>query len=286
VFVALEGAYHGDTFGAMSAGDPEPFFRDLDPFLFEVQRVPAETERLASSLEELGERAAGLLVEPLVQGAAGMRMHSVEFLRAARALCTAHGIPLVADEVMTGFGRTGALFACQRAGIAPDVLCLGKGLTGGMLPLAATLATDELFQAFRHDERMRFFPHGHTFTANPIACATALESLRLCHEDEVPARLARIGARIAEPLAALVDHPRVRELRALGGIVALELEPPRGGRAGYAAAGALDMRAHALAHGVLLRPLGNVLYALPPACLTDEECATIARTMAVLVDAG
>ena len=283
VFVALECAYHGDTFGAMAAGDPEPFFRAFAPFLFAVRRVPPDAERLAAELETLGARAAGVIVEPLVQGAAGMRMLASEFLRAARALCDRHGLPLIADEVMTGFGRTGALFACGRAGITPDLLCLGKGLTGGTLPLAATLATEALFEAFLHHERTRFFPHGHTFTANPIACAAALASLELCRVDDVPARLERIGAAIERGLAPLRGDARVLELRRTGGIVALELAVPAGERAGYGSSLALELRKRALARGVLLRPLGNVLYALPPACVTDGECAEIAATMSALV---
>jgi adenosylmethionine---8-amino-7-oxononanoate aminotransferase len=282
VFVALEGAYHGDTFGAMAAGDPEPFFRAFAPFLFEVRRVPARTERLAEALEELGPRAAGFLVEPLVQGAAGMRMHAPAFLRAARELCTRHGLPLIADEVMTGFGRTGALFACQRAEIEPDLLCLGKGLTGGTLPLAATLVREELFRSFLDGERTRFFPHGHTFTGNPIACAAALASLELCREERVPERLERIGARIAAALAPLAGDARVRELRRLGGIVALDLVAPEGAQ-GYGSAMGLELRREALARGVLLRPLGNVLYALPPACLDEDECALVAEVMTALV---
>lgn len=283
VFVALEGAYHGDTFGAMSAGDPEPFFRAFAPFLFSVRRVPPRATALEAALEELGARAAGVIVEPLVQGAAGMRMHGAEFLQAARAACTRAGVPLIADEVLTGFGRTGSLFACQRARIAPDLLCLGKGLTGGTLPLAATLAREELFEAFLHHERARFFPHGHTFTANPIACAAALASLELCRRDDVPAKLERIGARIEHALSPLRERANVLELRRLGGIVALELAVPPGDAPGYLANLGLALRRRALEHGVLLRPLGNVLYALPPACLDDEECARVAAAMTALV---
>jgi adenosylmethionine-8-amino-7-oxononanoate aminotransferase len=210
-------------------------------------------------------------------------MHGAEFLRAARELCDRHGLPLIADEVLTGFGRTGALFACQRAGIAPDLLCLGKALTGGTLPLAATLTTEALFEAFLHHERTRFFPHGHTFTANPIACAAALASLELCRADDVPGRLERIGARIAGELEALAGDPRVLALRHLGGIVALELAVREGDRPGYASELSLALRRDALGRGVLLRPLGNVLYALPPACLDEEECALVGTTMRALV---
>ncbi len=281
VFVALEGAYHGDTFGAMSAGDLRPFFEPFAPFLFEVRRVAPQAELLHAALEELGERAAGLIVEPLVQGAAGMRPVPPEFLRAARALCTERRLPLIADEVLTGFGRTGTLFACERAGIAPDLLVLAKALTGGTLPLAATLVSEELYRSFLRDETC-FFPHGHTYTANPIACAAALASLELCLEEDVPARLSRIGERLEQGLAALRDSSAVLEIRRLGGIVALELAPPSGDRPGYLSALGLELRRRAIDRGVLLRPLGNVLYAMPPACLTDGECDRLAEVLVEL----
>lgn len=282
VFVALEGAYHGDTFGAMAAGDPEPFFTTFAPLCFAVRRAPVDADGagVAGALAELGERAAGVIVEPLLQGAAGMRVMSARFVQQVRAACTAHGVPLIADEVMTGFGRTGAMFACERAGVAPDVLCLAKGLTGGTLPLAATLATEALFASFLHHERSRFFPHGHTFTANPIACAVALASLQLCREDDVPRRFEAIGSALHARLADLRGHARVRDLRQLGGMVAIELSVDR---PGYLSDHALTLRAAAIDRGVLLRPLGNVLYALPPACVTDAEVALLADTMRALV---
>lgn len=285
VFVALEGAYHGDTFGAMAAGDPDPFFTALAPLFFRVQRVPVDADgaSVAAALQSLGERAAGVIVEPLLQGAAGMRVQPSGFLPGVRAACTAHGVPLVADEVFTGFGRTGSMFACERAGVRPDVLCLAKGLTGGTLPLAATLASEELFAAFLHHERSRFFPHGHTFTANPIACAAALASLQLCREHDTPRRLAAIGERLFARIQDLAAHPRVRDLRRLGGMVALDLVDER---PGYLAAATPKLRAAAIARGVLLRPLGNVLYALPPACVEEPEIDLLAATMRALVVEG
>jgi adenosylmethionine-8-amino-7-oxononanoate aminotransferase len=213
-----------------------------------------------------------------------MRLVPASFLQAARALCTAAGVPLVADEVMTGFGRTGSLFACGQAGITPDLLCLAKGLTGGMLPLAATLTTAAMFAAFVHADRSNFFPHGHTFTANPIACAVARESLAMCQEHEVPARFAAIGRGMVDALADLRDHPRVLELRQLGGMAAIELRTEAGGIGGYGNSMGLRLRAEALQRGVLLRPLGNVLYALPPACTTDAEVEMLARVMRELVE--
>jgi len=282
VFVALDGAYHGDTFGAMAAGDPDPFFLALQPLFFEVRRVPADAERLAAALDELGDRAAGFLLEPMLQGAAGMRVMSAEFVRAARRLCDERGVPLIADEVMTGFGRTGAMFACELAGVAPDLMCIAKGLTGGMLPLAATLATEALFDCFVSDERSKFFPHGHTFTANPIACAVALASLQVCRDDDTPRRLARIGERLHERLVDLASHPRVADLRRLGGMVAIDIAVPEGD-AGYLSGLGPWLRREAIAAGVLLRPLGNVLYALPPACLDDDELERVAAAMRHLV---
>lgn len=283
VFVALEGSYHGDTVGAMSVSDPDPFFVTYRSLLFEVARAERTPAGPAAALEALGERAAGFILEPLVQGAAGMVMHDAGFVAAVRAACDRAGVPLIADEVMTGFGRTGALFACEKAAIRPDLMCLSKGLTGGTLPLAVTLASDELYQAFLSEDRRRAFFHGHTYTANPIGCAVALESLRLVLEEDVPARFEAIGRRIESRLrAALGDSERVRELRRTGGIVAIELAA-RGG-SGYFATMGPRMRRRAIELGVLLRPLGNVLYAMPPACVRDEECDRIADAMIELTN--
>ncbi|MBI4879548.1 MAG: adenosylmethionine--8-amino-7-oxononanoate transaminase [Planctomycetes bacterium] len=282
VLVALTGGYHGDTFGAMAVGDPEPFFRPFQPLLFPVLRVAPEQASLEAGLEELGDRAAGVIIEPLVQGAAGMVMHPPAFVAAARAACDCAGVPLIADEVLTGFGRTGSLFACGKAGVLPDLLCLGKGLSGGVLPLAATLATEEIYRAFLSADRGRAFFHGHTFTANPIACAAGLASLEIVLREDVPGKLERIGRTIEEGLAPAARAPGVRELRRTGGIVALELEPRPGEAAGYLAALGPRLRAAAIQRGVLLRPLGNVLYAMPPACTTEEQCRRIAAVMAEL----
>jgi adenosylmethionine-8-amino-7-oxononanoate aminotransferase len=279
VFVALEGAYHGDTFGAMAVGEREPFFAPFADLLFEVRHVPVDAHAVRAALDALGPRAAGVILEPLVQGAGGMRMHAPELVRAARAACDERGLFLIADEVMTGFGRTGTLFACEQAGVTPDLLCLAKGLTGGIFPLAATLCSAALFERFVSDDRARALFHGHSFTANPIGCAVARESLALSRERDVPARLAAIGARIEARLGKRLG-PRARELalRRCGGIVALDL--PESG--GYLAARALERRRRALELGVLLRPLGNVLYAMPPACTGEAQCDAIADALAEL----
>lgn len=284
VFLALEGGYHGDTFGAMAVGDPDPFFQAFEPLLFEVRRVAPQAEALSAALLEVGERLCGMILEPLVQGAAGMKMHGPEFLRAAREGCDRAGVPLIADEVMTGFGRTGTLFACNQADITPDLLCLSKGLTGGTMPLAATLTTAQIYEAFRSTDRARAFFHGHTYTAHPIACAVALASLELTLTHDVPQRLATLGERIEDALGDLRDHERVQELRRCGGIVALELAPPPGDEGGYLADMAPRLRKAAIERGVLLRPLGNVLYAMPPACTSEEESVKIAQAMRELVE--
>ena len=281
VLVALEGGYHGDTFGAMSVGDPDPFFLPFTPLCFEVRRVPLEADALEAALDELDERAAGVIVEPLLQGAAGMRMYGPALLRAARAACDRRGLPLIADEVMTGFGRTGHVFACEAAGIAPDLMCLAKGLTGGMFPMSVTLASEAMYEAFLSDERARAFFHGHTFTANPVGCAAALASLDVLEREDTPARLVRIGEVLHAELEPLTADPRVRDLRRLGGVVALDLVT---GEDGYLASLAPRLRAAAVERGALLRPLGNVLYALPPACTTEDEARRLAAVMRELVE--
>jgi len=280
VFVCFEGGYHGDTFGAMAVGDPDPYFEPWRALLFEVRRAELSLAGLERALDELGPHAAGVIVEPLVQGAGGMRMHAPELLCALAQECRARGVPLVADEVMTGFGRTGALFACARAGIEPDVLCLAKGLTGGTLPLAATLVRAEHFEAFRSRERRRAFFHGHSFTANPIACAAALASLELVRAQRPELALERIGARIEAQLLEHLPQARARYvLRRTGGIVALDLPRRDSERAGYLDERALRLRAAAIERGVLLRPLGPVLYAMPPACTSDAQADQIARAL-------
>jgi adenosylmethionine-8-amino-7-oxononanoate aminotransferase len=287
VFIALEGAYHGDTFGAMSISDPDPFFEPFAAFCFETRRVAPDAAAIAALCDELGGAVAGVIVEPLVQGAAGMQMQTPAFLRELRALTAKRGLPLIADEVMTGFGRTGKLFACDVAGIAPDLLCLAKGLTGGMTPMSVTLARAEHFDAFLSSDRKDAFFHGHTFTAHPIGCAAALASLDLVLETDLPARLERLGARIEarlrSSLADRLDRGEVTSLRRRGGIVAFDVTT--NGQDGYLASMAPALRRRAIEEGVLLRPLGNVLYAMPPASTTDEQADRIADAMvAVLGD--
>lgn len=284
VFIALDGAYHGDTFGTMAVGDPDPFFLPFKPMLFEARRVAPQAGEVARALKDLGNRCAGVILEPLLQGAAGMVMQPASFLQEVRALCDSFDVPLIADEVMTGFGRTGELFACRKANIAPDFLCLAKGLTGGTFPLSATLTTESSFNAFLSEERSRAFFHGHTFTGNPVGCAVALESLAICEEEDTPGRLDRIGATIEANLQHALDgHPAVQDLRRTGGVVALNLVSAGAGSGGYLSELQPLLRRAAIERGVLLRPLGNVLYAMPPACTSSAECEQIAAVMVELV---
>nr|MDP9122591.1 aminotransferase class III-fold pyridoxal phosphate-dependent enzyme [Acidobacteriota bacterium] len=210
-----------------------------------------------------------VILEPRLQGAGGMRVHSAEFLREVRALTAEHGVPLIADEVLTGFGRTGRLFACEHGPIAPDLLCLSKALTGGYLPLAVTLASEEIYASFLSTDRTRTLFHGHSYTGNALACAVALESLALFEEEDRLGRIVRLERLFAERLARLRSHPRVASTRQLGGMAALDLRPA--GEGGYLDSLGPHLASELLARDVLLRPLGDVLYFLPPYVISDEE---------------
>ncbi|HVR11864.1 MAG TPA: aminotransferase class III-fold pyridoxal phosphate-dependent enzyme, partial [Thermoanaerobaculia bacterium] len=237
---------------------------------------------LAAVLEREGERVAAVILEPMLQGAGGMLVQPPAFLREVRELTRRHGVPLIADEILTGFGRTGRLFACEHGPIAPDLLCLSKALTGGYLPLSATLASDEIYRAFLSADRARTFFHGHSFTANALACAVALESLALFEEEDRLARIARLERLFAGRLAALSSHPAVAAVRHLGGMAALELAPAAGG--GYLDDLGPRLASRLLEHGLLLRPLGNILYLLPPYVITDAEASAAFDAIAAVLD--
>ena len=274
VFVVLEGGYHGDTFGAMSVGDPDPFFTAFAPLLFSVRRVPVH-EKALETLDGESDRIAAVVVEPAIQGAGGMRWVSTEFLQAVRRFCDETGVFLIADEVFSGFGRTGAWFGCDHAGVKPDLLCVSKALSNGMFPLAATLVREAIFADFLGSDPDAMLFHGHTMTANPIGCRVALESLRMAREVDAPARYRAQGRSIHA--AAEVASSAGMELRQLGGVVALELVDEEGG---YLSGMGDLLKERSRLRDVLIRPLGPVLYALPPICLTDEECVHVGRTMA------
>ncbi len=293
LFVALEGGYHGDTIGAMSVGGVEAFRELFQPLLFKTTRrahnptcfrCPAGKERrscqieCAESLEavlaENRGKVAAVILEPMLQGAGGMIVWPREFLVKAREACDRHGALLIADEVLTGFGRTGRMFACEHGPVSPDLLCLSKALTGGCLPLAATLASEKIYWAFLGPDRRRAFLHGHSYTANPLACAAALESIALLEEGGL-ARAREIEAIHQERLESLRALPIAGDVRSIGMVAAVELSPRPGSRGGEGG-GYLDeigprLHQEFLARGLLLRPLGNVLYFLPPLAITDAE---------------
>ena len=270
-FVALHHAYHGDTVGAMSVSASSVFTRAFEPLLFPVDRVRSADD-LETLLRRSGATVAAVIVEPMIQGAGGMLMWPADFLTAVRRLCDEHGTLLIADEVFTGFGRTGRMFACEHAGIAPDIICLSKALTAGYLPLGATVATEDIYEAFLSDDRTKAFFHGHSFTANPLACAVAVASLELFAREDVLGRVRRLERQLAAGLGALRDHPRIAAVRVLGGVGAIELAataPPAD--AGYLDAVGPRLAAAFLERGLLLRPLGNVVYFMPPYVITDDE---------------
>jgi adenosylmethionine-8-amino-7-oxononanoate aminotransferase len=265
-FVGLHGAYHGDTVGAMSASASSVFTAAFEPMLFPIARVGSAQTLEAHLREHRGEIAA-VIVEPMIQGAGGMIMWPAEFLAACRRLCDEHDTLLIADEVFTGFGRTGRMFACEHAGISPDIICLSKALTAGYLPLGATVATERIYEAFLSDDRAKTFFHGHSFTANPLACAVAIASLELFTDGRVLARVQRLEAQMKEQLAVLRELETVADVRVLGGVAAIELQT--GG--GYLDGIGPRLAAQFLERGLLLRPLGHVVYFMPPYAISDEE---------------
>jgi len=225
-------------------------------------------QQLETLLAERGEKIATVIVEPLLQGAGGMITHPVEFLQKVRALCTRHNVLLIADEVLTGFGRTGKMFACDLAGVVPDLMCLSKGLTGGFLAMGVTLCTDQVQAAFHSEDRMNTFYHEHSYTGNALACAAANASLQIFEDEPVFDRIATIARINAERLAQLRGLHQVGEARQIGTIGAIEL---RAEDAGYLSSMRPKLYQFVLERGVLLRPLGNVVYVLPPYVISPDE---------------
>ncbi len=277
-FVGFEHGYHGDTFGAMAVSRDPVFFGRFEPLLFRAEIVPLSAERLDDVLTRRQGEVAAAIVEPLVQGAGGMRMHTARELREIAAVARRHDVLLIADEVMTGGGRTGALWAHQAAGVAPDLVCVAKTLAGGLLPMAATLVSGHVAWMWWTNDRSHTFFHGHSFTAHPLACAVAVANWQSLSAGVHPAP-ARMEAFWNEALAPLRDHPRVRDVRVRGTIAAVEIDVP----GGYLADVGRELRATCLERGVLLRPLGNVLYALPPFCTSDASLEQIADAMKAAV---
>lgn len=279
IFVSFENAYHGDTFGAMAVGRDPLFFGTYEPLLFQVERVPVSPDRLDETLSRHGKKVAAVILEPLVQGAGGMCMHSPWVLHELFEIAKKHGVIFIADEVMTGGGRTGTLWAHQAAQIAPDLICTAKTLAGGVLSLAATLAAPAIVEAWDTDDRRRTFFHGHSFTAHPLACAVAVANLKMLTSAPLTAP-GRIESFWKDSLAGLKDHKRVRDLRIRGTIAAIEIDTP----GGYLAEVSRAIRLLCLNEGVLIRPLGSVLYAMPPMCTSDKSLLQIADVMKKAID--
>ncbi len=303
-FVALENGYHGETRGALSVGDIRLFRRVYAPLLTEALFAPSPDAYLAEPGQSAAQRAhqaadalatlfdqhpgeiCAVILEPRLQCAGGMRMHDPVYLQRARELCDANGAFLIADEIATGFGRTGTMFACEQAGVMPDLLCLSKGLTGGFLPLSAVLATQALYDAFLDESRERAFLHSHSYTGNPLACAAALATLDIFASEDVIARnrgTAEVMARLAAPFN---DHRHVADVRQAGMVVAFELTRNGDKHTPFPAEARVGLHAYtaALKRGVVLRPLGNVLYWMPPYCVEDEHLDLLAQTTLAAIE--
>jgi adenosylmethionine-8-amino-7-oxononanoate aminotransferase len=279
-FIALRHSYHGDTLGAMAVSEPEGFHQVFRKLLPRVEFVDADDlDQLERLISAEPDGYAAFIFEPMVQGAGGMKMYAADYLKDAISLCQRFGVLTIGDEVFTGFYRTGKCFAFEHAGVAPDLLCLSKGITGGFLPLAVTLATEGGFSAFVSDEVSRAFLHGHSYTANPIACAAAIESWRLLQEPDCLARVEMISRMTQKHVQRLGKARGVKASRSLGTIGAIELESHQN----YMSGTSLTWMQRAVKRGVLLRPLGNVLYAVPPYCLDETEVNNIYETMEELI---
>ncbi|GLH81027.1 adenosylmethionine--8-amino-7-oxononanoate aminotransferase BioA [Bradyrhizobium sp. SSBR45G] len=285
--VVMQHSYHGDTIGAMSVGARGVFNAAYEPLLFDVAVVPfpaagqeqATLDALAAICER--DRPAAFIVEPLVLGAGGMLMYPPAVLREMHRICQAFGVLFIADEVMTGWGRTGTLFACEQADVAPDIACYAKGLTGGAMPLAVTLCSAAIFEAHVSTDRARTFFHSSSYTANPIACAAACANLELWRQPETRARLASVAESQERSLARFRYDERFSDLRRCGTITALDLHADE---PGYLAEIGPKLQAFFRASDVLLRPLGHTIYVMPPYCVTPDDLDAIYAVIDEAVD--
>jgi adenosylmethionine-8-amino-7-oxononanoate aminotransferase len=271
--VVMEHSYHGDTIGAMSVGARGVFNRAYAPLLFDVATIPfpaadSEQQTLDALERHCRRGAAAFIVEPLVLGAGGMLMYPASVLAEMRRICAAHGVLFIADEVMTAWGRTGTLLACAQAGVVPDILCLSKGLTGGAVPLAVTMAAEPIYAAHYADDRARMFFHSSSYTANPIACAAAAANLAIWREEPVLDRVAALSGMQGRHLASIAEMSGVSNPRQSGTIVALDLETPN---TGYLSELGPRLQTQFVERDILLRPLGNTLYVMPPYCIGSDD---------------
>ncbi len=298
-FICFDGAYHGDTLGAMSVGERSLFTDVFKDWMFDVEVIPfpetwigdenrankedAVIEELEELLTKDPNKYAGILMEPLIQGAGGMRMCSEEFLQKIHWTNRQFDVLLIFDEVMTGFGRTGDYFACLKSQVEPDIICLSKGITGGFMPLSATVCSDDIYESFNSSEPIKTFWHGHSYTGNPLGCAAGIASWKLLQENEkVFKNMEQIHLK---NFGLLKDHPRITHLRVKGTVAALDIVDGGevGWEEGYLNPISVDLRKRALDLGYLIRPLGNVLYLMPPYCVSEEELDGIYEAILELV---
>ncbi|MDH4565802.1 adenosylmethionine--8-amino-7-oxononanoate transaminase [Pseudomonas sp. BN414] len=304
-FVTLTNSYHGETVAAMSVGDVALFTETYKSLLLDTLKVPspdcylrpegmcweehsrAMFAHMERTLAEHHEEVAAVIVEPLIQGAGGMRMYHPVYLKLLREACDRYGVHLIHDEIAVGFGRTGTMFACEQAGIAPDFLVLSKALTGGYLPMAAVLTSETVYRGFYDDyQTLRAFLHSHTYTGNPLACAAALATLDIFEQDKVIEANRKLAMRMATATAHLADHPHVAEVRQTGMVLAVEMVQDKASKTPYPwqERRGLKVFQHALERGALLRPLGNVVYFLPPYVITEEQIDFLAEVASEGID--
>jgi adenosylmethionine---8-amino-7-oxononanoate aminotransferase len=282
-FVRMREAYHGDTIGSVSVGGIDLFHSTYRPLLFETHVAePGDAEDLERVLTAHGDEITAVVVEPLVQGAAGIQLQPEGYLRAARELCDRHGALLICDEVATGFGRTGTMFACEQEGVAPDLMCLAKGITGGYLPLAATLSTEEIYEGFLGSyEEFKTFFHGHTYTGNPLACAAALANLEVFEREGTIERLQPKIALFAELLAEVEAMPEVAEVRQKGFMVGIDLgEWDASLQMGH------RVTIEARRRGAFIRPLSNTVVLMPPLSISEGELHELVDICAAAIEAA
>jgi adenosylmethionine-8-amino-7-oxononanoate aminotransferase len=275
--LAFKNAYHGDTFGAMAVSGRSAFTAAFDSMLFEVEFIDlpnkSNIQSLKSHISNLKPDLACFIFEPLVQGASGMLMYEAEYLDQLMAHCHNEGVLLIADEVFTGFGRTGKPFACNHLSTQPDIMCFSKGLTGGTMALGLTTCTQQIFDAFLSDDSLKTLFHGHSYTANPVACSAGLASLDLFLDPATTENINRIANSHQQFALKIKDHPRIRTTRQTGTILAMEWET--GSDTSYFSSLRDKLYQYFLDAGIILRPLGNVLYILPPYCITDDQLSYI-----------
>ncbi len=304
-FLALSEAYHGDTIGSVSAGGIDLFHKIFRPLLFPVRRIPAPhcyrcpygmsrpscalfcADRMEEEVRTRKEVLAAAIVEPLVQGAAGMLLMPEGYLARLRAVTKECGVLLICDEVATGFGRTGTMFACDQEGVSPDIMAVAKGLSGGYLPLAATLATEEIYRAFLGPyEEFRTFFHGHSYTANPLGCAAAIATLSIFGREDVLVRVSRLAGTMAGELAKLSGHRNVGDIRQKGLMAGIEIVADRKARERFPPEQKVGQRVTRKVRdrGIILRPLGDVVVLFPPLSSTEEEIEALVRSAAWAID--